>query len=402
MKLLAIGHPFFLAHNQKKYVAMKKAGVDIRLLVPDRGRDRFEVAMCETHPSLTQDEVIALKAWAPRSHMTYFHNPVRIAALLREFEPDLIHIEEEPQAVITLETLALRDKYAPQARVTLFTWDNLIRRRRFPLGAVKNRLRNYSLRRVAGVICGNRRSAELLRAEGKFAGPIEVIPQYGLDPVEHQPGIEAEMRTALGLQESIVVGYVGRLVPEKGLRILIEALDDLNSESWKLLLVGDGSLEEEIRQTCIPKFQGRILLLPPVPYEQVPRLLRCMDVFVLPSYSTPWWMEQFGLGLAQAMMVGLAPVGSSSGAIPEVLGLGGVVFKEGDSTALATILAGLFHSSLARKQSGERARAFALRNYTLERVTAQYVDFFQQVFSGFPINRSETQVLSECTVGSEN
>jgi len=81
---------------------------------------------------------------------------------------------------------------------------------------------------------------ELLRGEGYFRGPVEVLPQYGLDVDEHQPGIEPTLRAKLGLQDSIVVGYVGRLVPEKGLRILLDALDQLRSLPWKLLLVGAG------------------------------------------------------------------------------------------------------------------------------------------------------------------
>jgi len=379
MRLLVVGHPFLLAHNQKKYVALKQLGAEIRLLVPSRGRDRFDLTDCEVHPALRREEVVPLKAWLACSHMTYLHNPGGIAQVLREFQPDVVHIEEEPQALITLETIALQRAITPRAAVTLFSWDNLMRRRRFPLHTLKRRLRRYSLRRVAAVICGNRRAAELLRGEGYFRGPIEVLPQYGLDVGEHQPGIEPTLRAKLGLQDSIVVGYVGRLVPEKGLRILLDALDQLRSLPWKLLLVGAGPLENEIREKWMARHPGRIVLLPAVRYEQVPQYLRCADIFVLPSYSTPRWMEQFGLAVAQAMLLGIPVIGSSSGAIPEVLGPGGIVFEERNTKELTQALKELLDSADRRKELGIRGREFGLRNYTLEGVAGRYHNLFERV-----------------------
>jgi glycosyltransferase involved in cell wall biosynthesis len=379
MNLLVVGHPFLLAHNQKKYVALRQLGAEIRLLVPSRGRDRFDLTDCEVHPALGRAEVVPLKAWLARSHMTYVHNPRGIAQVLREFQPDVLHIEEEPQALITLETIALQRAIAPHAAVTLFSWDNLLRRRRFPLHTLKRRLRRYSLRRVAAVICGNRRAAELLLGEGYFRGPVEVLPQYGLGVEEHQPGIEPTLRAKLGLQDGIVVGYVGRLVPEKGLRILFDALDQLRSLPWKLLLVGAGPLENEIRENWMARFPGRIVLVPAVRYEQVPQYLRCSDIFVLPSYSTPSWMEQFGLTIAQAMLLGIPVIGSSSGAIPEVLGPGGIVFEERNTKELTRALKELLDSPDRRKELGMRGREFGLRNYTLESVAGRYHNLFERV-----------------------
>lgn len=384
MNLLVIGHPFLKAYNQRKYVAMKQLGLNVRLLMPSRARDRFEFSPCEVHPALTRDEVAPLRSWFEQSHMTYLHNPWRIAAALRNFQPHVIHIDEEPHALITVETLMLQRAFAPRARFTLFSWDNLLRRRHFPLNTLKNRLRAYSLRRVAAVICGNHRAAELLRAEGRFTGAIEVLPQYGLDIAEHSCGSEPRLRTELDLNNSIVVGFAGRLVPEKGLRLLIAALSRLQLLPWKLLLVGAGPLEEEIQRDWKQKFPGRIVLVPAVSYEKVPRYLRCSDIFVLPSLSTSRWMEQFGLTLAQAMMLGIASIGSSSGAIPEVLGPGGIVFEEGNTEQLVQALEELLNSPARREQLGALGREFALKNYTQEGVAARYVAVFERVLHSSP------------------
>jgi glycosyltransferase involved in cell wall biosynthesis len=229
------------------------------------------------------------------------------------------------------------------------------------------------------MICGNRQAAELLRAEGCFGGAVEIFPQYGLDIAEHMPGTEPLLREELGLQTGPVIGYVGQMVERKGLRLLFEALRKLLHRPWKLLLVGSGPLEQEIRQQWMEKLPGRVVLVPAVPYEQVNRYFRCLDIFVLASQSTPTWKEQFGLALAQAMMSKIACVGSSSGAIPEVLGPGGLIFDEGRSDDLQKNLTTLLDSPVLRKQLGDEGRRFALQHYTRERVAAQYLAVFDRM-----------------------
>jgi glycosyltransferase involved in cell wall biosynthesis len=382
MKLLALGHAFMLAYIQKKYVAMKQLdpGLQLRLVVPTRMQDRFHFRTYEVHPALSPNEVVPLKTrlagW--QAHMTYVHGPGRLAGLLRDFQPDVIHIEEEPQALLSVETIFLQRLFSPKASVTLFTWDNILRERNFPVGMAKSNLRRYSLSRATTVICGNQQSAELLRSEGYFRGSIENLPQCGLDLAEHEPGKELKLRDELGLAGSIVIGHVGRLVPEKGLYLLVGALKSLQGYPWRLLLVGAGPLETEIRERWMIEFPGRIVLIPAVSYEEVPRYLRCVDIFTLASYSTPTWKEQFGLSLAQAMLLGIASIGSTSGAIPEVLGPGGLLFEEGQSDSLATALETLLSSASRRQELGALGREFALRNYTSESVAARYRDAFER------------------------
>ena len=72
-------------------------------------------------------------------------------------------------------------------------------------------------------------------------------------------------------------------------------------------------------------------MLPPVSYEQMPSLLKALDVLVLPSVTIlPLHREQFGRVLVEAMAAGVPVVGSSSGAIPEVIGDAGLVVPERD------------------------------------------------------------------------
>ncbi|NDQ56955.1 MAG: FkbM family methyltransferase [Acidipila sp.] len=380
MRLVVVGHPLIQPYYQEKYVALKRLhpALEIRIVVPRRMAHPFGMRYCEVHPALDSREVQGLGSGLSTSHMTYLLDPLRLGLLLREFQPDAIHVEEEPQALITQEVVALRAAFCPQAALTVFTWDNLLRRRGFPLSTAKRLLRRVTRRQVSAIVCGNQEAERLLRERENFTGRTAVAPQFGVDPAEHEPGMEVNLRRQLGLAGGLVVGYAGRLVPEKGIALLLQALERLPAHPWKLLLVGSGPLENEIRSRWMTHFPGRIVHVPAVPQGDVPRYLRCMDIFVLSSYATPVWKEQFGLALAQAMLLGIPSVVSSSGAIPEVAGPGAWVCAEGSVESLAEALRALLESSILRRELGTRARGFALHRYTWDAVAARYLEIFQQ------------------------
>jgi len=147
---------------------------------------------------------------------------------------------------------------------------------------------------------------------------------------------------------------------------------------WRLLIIGNGKLKQEIQNDWRQRFGKRLTLLDAVPHKAVSQYLRSLDIFVLPSYGTPMWKEQFGLTLAQAMLAGVACIGSSSGAIPEVMGSGGLVFPERDLDSLTSALKSLLESKDLRTQLGENAREFALQHYTNAVVAEGYLNAFKR------------------------
>src|SRR5580700_11507608 len=247
MRLAVIGHTYILAVNQEKYVAMRRLvpKLELRLIVPRRVRnDSFrEIYAPERHRQFAAEEIVPLRAAPGGSHVSALYNPLGVARVFARFRPDVVHVEEEPQSVVTLEAVIARAAFAPDAALTIFSWDNLLRRRRFPLGAIKSALRRFALRRADFLLCGSREAEDLARREGRIAA-TEVVPQLGLDPDAHLSGTNTELRRQLGFAESgVVVGFAGRLLPEKGLRLLLEALASLADRPWQFLIVGTGPLE---------------------------------------------------------------------------------------------------------------------------------------------------------------
>jgi glycosyltransferase involved in cell wall biosynthesis len=104
-----------------------------------------------------------------------------------------------------------------------------------------------------------------------------------------------------------------------------------------------------------------------------------LDVLVVPSRTTRNWAEQFGRVIVEAMARDVPVVGSSSGAIPEVIGDAGLVVPEGDVEALAAALTRLRAEDDLRRTLVERGRQRVKRVYAEDMVMRGTVAFYEKV-----------------------
>ncbi|HUO58254.1 MAG TPA: glycosyltransferase [bacterium] len=259
-------------------------------------------------------------------------------------QPDLIHVEEEPYSLAAWQAARAAKKLG--AKLVFFTWENLLERFEFP----HQHIRDYVLKRADYAIAGDQEAAQLLKRAGYPSSQTSVIPQYGVNPQLFKPKKGPGLKKELGLG-SFTVGYVGRLVPEKGLDGLLEAFARLGLKDSTLLLVGNGSLRQELEQKAAELgVDGRTKFIPAMSQQKLPDYLNSMDVLVLPSLTTLKWKEQFGRVLIEAQACGVPVIGSDSGAIPEVIGKAGLIFKEADTGELAKGLRRLAASKSLRKK----------------------------------------------------
>jgi glycosyltransferase involved in cell wall biosynthesis len=379
MRLLVVGHSYVKAIAQRKYVEMKCQceELELRILTPRSIPHFFMRFERELAPGLSPEEVIDIREFFGHSHMSYVLDPFRFTKALREFQPDRIHIEEDPYSAVGVEAVFLAGMVCPSAKISFFIWDNLARVPRFPLGFIKRVLNRYSLSKAELVVCGNKDGELLLREKKGYTGRTAVLPQLGLDPDDYVKKQSNSIRNELAIPPHLpLIGFVGRLIPEKGVTLLLEALNQLKDIGWRVIFLGSGPLESEINGKWQGLLEERLVYRKAVPHAEVPAYMCAMDIFVLPSYTTKAWKEQFGLVLAQAMMAGVPCIGSSSGAIPDVIGPGGLIFKEKNVNDLARTLERLLIDLGLRKSLAENAQKFALQNYTHAAVANAYLQEF--------------------------
>lgn len=172
--------------------------------------------------------------------------------------------------------------------------------------------------------------------------------------VHHDPGI-AKHREDYAL-------FVGRLVPEKGVRTLLAAWEKVGDIPLKI--AGEGPLLEEMRTWIGQRGLQHVELLGQLSRPDVYEVLREARVLIFPSA----WSEPFGMILAEAFACGVPAIASRLGAMAEIVhdGQTGLHFTPGDPSDLAAkVLWAFTHPELV-EQMAHRARHTFESNYHAE------------------------------------
>lgn len=298
---------------------------------------------------------------------------------MQAFRPDIVHVESDVETLGSLQVALTRRLFAPQSKLLLYSWQNLLRPRRFYVRQVVN----YNLHAADHIVCSSSEAVDVLRRQG-YQHAASVMPLMGVDTRIFTPALQPDLQQRLALSAP-VIGYIGRLVPEKGIDTLLHAFAQVTG-AGELLVVGDGPHESELRALAYSLgIAARCRFVPVVSYTQVADYLNLMDVLVLPSRTTLHWKEQFGRVLVEAMGCGVAVVGSDSGAIPEVMGSAGLVFEEGDAAALTAILAQLTADPALRRAKAAEGWQRVQDHYTVERIAQQLLGVWRSLSPNAPV-----------------
>ena len=353
------------AYQRKLEEIAAEPDVELVVAVPPYWKDERGLTPLErAHTHGYRLEVLPL-ALNGQFHLHFYPT---LGRLLREARPDVVHIDEEPYNLATFHANRLARRRG--ARTLWFSWQNLTRRYPWPF----SRLERYNLTHSDHAIVGSQTAAQVWRQKG-YAGPLAVIPQFGVDPELFAP--PATPRPVTPLQ----IAYVGRLVPEKGVDVLLEALAGLDG-AWRLTVLGSGP--EAARLQALARARGlaeRVTFQATIPSVEMPRFYQRMDVLALPSRSQPNWTEQFGRVLVEGMACGVSVVGAETGEIPHVIGEAGLTFPEEDVSALRTLLAHLAADPVLRRELGARGRARVLAHFTQRQIAAETVAVYREMLA---------------------
>jgi alpha-maltose-1-phosphate synthase len=216
--------------------------------------------------------------------------------------------------------------------------------------------------------------------EGVAHEQITVIP-WAVDCERFRPGQPSpELKAAWGVPtDSPVVLYIGRLIQEKGVVELVRAFARAErAGDPHLVFVGSGTQQDRIRIAAKALgIEHRVHVLPGVSYRDLPRHYATADLVVAPSLTTPYWEEQFGMVLAEALACGRPLITTESGAIPEVVGEAARLVPPYDVDALSEALSALLASETECKRLGAAGRERALRRYGVPVVAEQLATVYE-------------------------
>jgi len=187
----------------------------------------------------------------------------------------------------------------------------------------------------------------------------------------------AEARSRIGLAEAApVIGCVGRLVPLKNQRLMIEVLPELRRahQTLKLVIVGEGELDAELRELAAARGVGSDVLFLGK-RSDVSDLLPAFDVFALPSRT-----EGLSIALLEACATGLAVVATAVGGNTEIVRQNetGLLIPVDDPGALRDALASLLSDASLRARMGRAASDWVSANASIDALCGTYDRFYQR------------------------
>ncbi len=355
MQILVIDNLAVESVRREVYRCLGRSfGCDVHVLVPTSWKETRGRVACEP------EEGNAVKLHRSRIAFGYRHQRVvylDLPTVIRNVKPDFILAVAQPESYAAAQICIDRWLYAPEARLGFYSSRNIdFAREGFPYRLKStHRMCDAITRRSRPDICFYRPEAA-----GRLLAPYAKRLVYAPHVVDCTLFRKDSIHSAADADRPFTVGYVGRLVKEKGVHVLIEALRRL-PDQVRLVTIGEGPEEDSLRRLADEcGLAGRADFRPPIPYAKIPGALGNMDVLVLPSLETPTWTELFGRVLIEAMACEVPIVASRSGGIPEVVGNAAMLVKPGDSHALATALEHLLNDTPARREIGREGRERAL------------------------------------------
>ena len=330
MRVLVLSHSYIMKPYRRKFALIaERPDVEMRVITTDRWYESIQEILFQSDSDVRCNEFPCPIRFSGYGSRFYYRGNLR--AHFQDFQPEIIHLEEEPWSINALQVIRLKRKYCPSSRFIFRTSLSIPAKQKFGFLPIWIERQVFRETNMAFPLSDN--AGRILKQRG-YHGEAVPFPN-GVDlRLFHKMDVK-RLSTSLGLFGYFVIGYLGRIVESKGLDTLVAAAARLEIE-YRLLIIGSGEYKADLVGIAEElRIADRIVWIDGMLPEKVPEYVNCMDTVVLPSRTTPDWVEFFGRVLIEGMACEVPVIASDSGEIPHVVGDAGLIFPEGDAVALA-------------------------------------------------------------------
>ncbi|HEU5041124.1 MAG TPA: glycosyltransferase, partial [Gemmatimonadales bacterium] len=295
MRAIIVSRVYADPGSRGKLRALASQGVALAAAVPDRWTPlglQLEQKTSWGDDGGVRTVPITVSTGAPDADPSWSSGALR--RMFTDFRPDLVQIEEDPWSrAAGAAARAARKVHIPYV---LLVRESLPARHGLAAGFRRGRVLKGA-RGVAGVNDAAVRLA--LRRHPSLTNAL--VPQLG---VPLPSSVERSMHSGL------TIGFLGRLIPEKGLDLLFRACVKVIGR-WSITVVGSGPAQEELEELAERLgIAGRVTWLGALPRQRVDEVWRRLDVVVAPSRTTPRWVEVVPRAPLEAMAHGIPVLAS--------------------------------------------------------------------------------------------
>lgn len=381
MKILVVSHTYIAPINREKWKVLSQnfSDVELKILIPKEWpATLFKIKTGNLSKDNSNNcEFISIDTFKSGNEVLYGYNFIDLIKLLKKFQPDLIQVEQGDNAFSYFQLIILSKLFCRKTKFIFFTWVNWKNKWSLKYKLFWRFVEKFNLKNSSGAIVGNHDAQTILR-DKNFLKPIEILLQLGVDQRYFFPAKKIKNKRIFK------IGFMGRLIKEKGLLDLLEAFFFLKNSfpDWKLVFVGTGkdkgSLINFIDEN---KLDSEVEILDPVKHEEVGKVLKGFDIFVLPSYNIPEWKEQFGHVLIEAMACKIPVLGSTGGEIPNVIADAGLIFKQKNIQDLTCKLNLLMKNKNLREELALKGYNRFKNNFSYEIIANRTYNFWREILN---------------------
>jgi glycosyltransferase involved in cell wall biosynthesis len=250
-------------------------------------------------------------------------------------------------------------------------------------GSLYEWLQRRSFNRFDAVVAVSAAQTSELQAAGVPASRLTVVRNAWSGADDRFDRAAARAALSIPLDQPHL-GWVGRLSPEKGADLFLEALARCPDESLHASIIGDGRLRAALEvQAKTLGIAGRVRFCGQL--KDAHRYFAAFDVFVMSSHT-----EGAPIVLFEAFAAGVPVVATAVGGIPEIAGRGeATLVRAHDPQALADAIAALLADPARAAMQVERARLTLRSDYSADRWLATYEALYRRL-AGRTVHQRET------------
>jgi len=367
--IIVISYPSFTAINRAVYYELSKHNWVLELVVPSK--ILFPQGKKSADPPNNKN--IKLNYMALSGHNPRLFTFKGLTEILNRRKPQYVYLDNDPISRLAIQA----GRWCKKNNAKLICQSN----ENFPIRLLENvKTRGFrcffptlfkillcqlSKPNVNHVFTINEEGLEIFRALGFLS--VSKIP-LGFDYEVFYPDKERRIKIRKKIDYGgIIIAYFGRMEKEKGIHILLEVLSELLHLNWKFM-IDRFSQYLSSYHTTVSKMINQLGLSERVitidaDHEKISSYMNAADIVVMPSYSSPYWKEQYGRVATEAMACGKAVVASNCGELPNLIGDGGFIFEEKNKKQLKDCLIQLLQNSDKIRAMGsvavQRAKLFS-------------------------------------------
>lgn len=296
-------------------------------------------------------------------NLSYIARAYSIKSILKKIKPDIVHAHYATGYGFT----GALCNYHP---MVISTWGTDIfeaPRKNF----IYKNIVKYNLKKADYITATSKALTEETR---KYTDKNVYTIPFGIDTSKFFKNERLNSKT-------VTIGIVKSLEEVYGIKYLVEAFADVykNHKNIELLIVGGGSLYEEIVSQC--KMLGiydKVKFTGKVDNTEVPKFINMMDIFVMPSLQ-----ESFGVAALEAEACGVPVIASDAGGIPEVVKdkITGFLVKPKDVSGIADKIDALISDRVLRESMGKSGIDFVRENYDWHKNVDEMYELYLKIYN---------------------